>query len=165
MQFLRRLNQFRFKPRCIANGGIAEFANLQLCVIHITLYAYIYILYMYVCVYVWCICSTRRVHYNNRRIHLLILTCEFPREPLRRAADLLQGSASIEHPAFRRAVEYLDRRLAGLRAAKSITRISISRFRNAFLGICCSRTLLLLAKKFHVDISRSPARSLSSSVQ
>lgn len=56
----------------------------------------------------------------TRGIHLLILTRELPREPLRWAADPLQGVGGIQHPALRRAVEYLDRRLTGLRAVKSI---------------------------------------------
>lgn len=61
-----------------------------------------------------------RFNKSGGRIHLLILTGAFPREPLRRAADPLQGVGAIQRPALRRAVEYLDRRLAGLRAVKSI---------------------------------------------
>jgi len=63
---------------------------------------------------------------TRERIHLLILTREFPREPLRRAADPLQGVGGIQYPAFQRAVEYLDRRLAGRRAAKSIAETYLS---------------------------------------
>lgn len=59
-------------------------------------------------------------------IHLLILACEFPWEPLCRAADPLQRVGGIQHPAFRRAVEYLDRRLAGLRTVKSIAATYVS---------------------------------------
>lgn len=55
-----------------------------------------------------------------REIHLLILTREFLREPLRGAADPLQRIGGIQHPALRRTVEYLDSRLTGLRTVKSI---------------------------------------------
>lgn len=54
------------------------------------------------------------------------MTREFPREPLRRTANLLQGVGGIQRPAFRRTVEYLDRRLTGLCAVKSIAGIYLS---------------------------------------
>lgn len=129
MQFLRRLNQFRFKPRrrtasrrvasCAEESSNLPTYNYNASPINRTT----------VCARTYtCVCvgfPLLNSRYNNQRIHLLILTREFPREPLRGAADPLQGGGGIEHPAFQRAVEYLDRRLAGLRAAKSITQAHI----------------------------------------